>query len=368
MRDRLHLQDDEQPVSPDASKAFTLPSWLYTDPAVFDREKAEIFYRGWVCLAHVSELRETGDYVTGCIADQGVFVVRGRDGKIVGFYNVCQHRAHELLQGKGNVKAVITCPYHAWAYGLDGELRTVRNCADVADFNKGDFRLVPVAVEEVCGLVFVNLDVGASPLRDQAPGLEPSISRYFPKLPEFVPIASGSFDVATNWKARVDNSLECYHCETVHASFCEVVDIERYRSTNQGIVSTHHSAMKSSRPDGTPHDYLYWYVWPLSELNASTDWPMFTVFRDQPTATDRTTLHLTVYGPNSLCASEREELARQWLNNETNAEDVALTESVQRGLRSRGYRQGRFIVDASHVSEHSVHHFHRMVAEVLGLS
>ena len=130
-----------KPLSEDATRSYTLPARYYTDPAVFEREKEEIFFKSWQYVGPASEVAQPGDYMTTTIVDQGVFAIRGRDGELRAFYNVCQHRAHELLQGKGNVKAVITCPYHAWAYAPDGALRTARNCEAVAGFDKKDFSL-----------------------------------------------------------------------------------------------------------------------------------------------------------------------------------------------------------------------------------
>ena len=108
--------------TPEAS--WTLPSWLYTDPAVYELEKERIFYRTWQYVAHETHFPEVGDYVTLRICDQNIFVIRSADGKLRAFHNVCQHRAHELLpDGSGNVERVIVCPYHAWAFETDGRLR-----------------------------------------------------------------------------------------------------------------------------------------------------------------------------------------------------------------------------------------------------
>ncbi|MBT4908230.1 MAG: Rieske (2Fe-2S) protein, partial [Rhodospirillaceae bacterium] len=164
----------------DPTTTFTLPSPWYFKPEVFEKEKEEIFFKSWRVVCHASELANPGDYATVDIHGQGVFALRGRDGNLRAFYNVCQHRAHELLQGSGNVKAVITCPYHAWAYGSDGALRTARNCENVKGFDKADFGLKSVRIEELCGLIFFNLDDDAVPLAQQAPGLEADIRAQIP--------------------------------------------------------------------------------------------------------------------------------------------------------------------------------------------
>jgi len=106
----------EVPVSCDPARAHTLPARYYCEPDIHQREKDAIFYRSWWLAGHRSRLGAPGSYVTTRIHEQNVFVIRGRDGKLRAFYNVCQHRGHELLAGEGKT-TLITCPYHAWCYG-----------------------------------------------------------------------------------------------------------------------------------------------------------------------------------------------------------------------------------------------------------
>ena len=112
-------------VTADPSRSFSLPGWAYTDPDVLELEKREIFFKTWQYAGWVGDLKEAGDYITAELIDQSVIIVRGQDGALQGFHNVCQHRGHQLLTGCGKV-AAITCPYHAWVYRLDGALRNAR--------------------------------------------------------------------------------------------------------------------------------------------------------------------------------------------------------------------------------------------------
>ena len=116
---------EDRPLDRDPARSLTLPSHLYTSPEIFAREREAIFFKSWHLAGHVSDLPESGSYITASINDQGVFICRGKDGMLRGFYNVCAHRAHELLTGTGRAR-VITCPYHAWSYHLTGELRSAR--------------------------------------------------------------------------------------------------------------------------------------------------------------------------------------------------------------------------------------------------
>ena len=128
------------PLNEDPLQSFTLSAAYYTDPQVFEREKQVIFSRTWQYVAHQSHFEKAGDYATLRICDQNVFVMLGDDGEYRAFYNVCRHRAHELLpDGMGNVKNTIVCPYHAWAYEKTGALRGAPNSSKRPGFDKGQY-------------------------------------------------------------------------------------------------------------------------------------------------------------------------------------------------------------------------------------
>ena len=103
------------------------PGYFYS-PELFELEKRDIFLRNWLYFCHASQLPNPGDYVTGEIAGQSIYVVRGTDGELRGFFNVCRHRGHQLLKGQGNVGGIIRCPYHSWSYDLEGKLRQAPRC------------------------------------------------------------------------------------------------------------------------------------------------------------------------------------------------------------------------------------------------
>ncbi|MEM7294795.1 MAG: Rieske (2Fe-2S) protein [Pseudomonadota bacterium] len=141
-------------------RAYALPGYLYYDPAVYAREQSQIFNRSWQYVCHVSRIVNPGDYCVRDIGDQSIVVVRGNDGTVSAFHNVCQHRAHRLVEGAGNTGSAITCPYHNWSYELGGALRHAPKSEHVVDFNKSAICLSGVRVEDLCGFIFVNLDPG----------------------------------------------------------------------------------------------------------------------------------------------------------------------------------------------------------------
>ncbi len=140
-----------------------LAARYYTDQAIFEAEKERIFFRTWQFACHASKLRKPGDYTVFELFDQSLLLLCGADEEIRAFYNVCQHRAHELLSGEGNVRNIV-CPYHALTYGIDGRLKRARNSAKVVDFDVSAICLSQVRVENFCGFLFVNLDPDAAPM------------------------------------------------------------------------------------------------------------------------------------------------------------------------------------------------------------
>lgn len=363
-----------RPLSDDAELSYTLPSRYYTDPAIYELEKEKIFARSWVFLCHVSQVAEPGAYVAGEIADQPVFVVRDRKGDLRGYHNVCQHRAHELVQGSGTLKAAITCPYHAWAYGLDGSLRTARNCENVKGFDKADFGLKSVRIEELCGLIFVNLDDDAVPLADQAPGLEADIRVQIPYWDELEltdVYDFGGRPIEAGWKVVVDNYVECYHCAGAHPAFADIIEMSAYEHTIDGITAR--QLGPQTRPKNTAYDFdedaimprsMFWYLWPTNTINVLPGSGDLMITQVVPMGPTRTAFRNHRFAPKGASDDPKR---RNYIENILGVEDMELCESVQRGLNSRGYDQGRFMVDAarSGEGEHVVHFFHKMVRDAL---
>jgi phenylpropionate dioxygenase-like ring-hydroxylating dioxygenase large terminal subunit len=118
-----------------------LDASYYTDPAAFERDKRQILFRTWQYAGHVSQVEKPGDFFAFSICDQNLFTLRGADGVVRSFFNVCMHRAHRLVQDSGN-KRVLVCPYHAWTYELDGRLRKAPNDDKVPGFDRSKICLM----------------------------------------------------------------------------------------------------------------------------------------------------------------------------------------------------------------------------------
>ena len=368
------IREFEKPLSGDAGRSYTMPARYYTDPAVHEREKTAIFACTWHYIGHESHVRNPGDYLTLQIADESVFVMRGEDGVLRGFFNVCRHRAHRLLTGSGNVGTIV-CPYHAWSYHCDGRLRHARFADRMQDFNPEEFRLPPVRVESLCGLLFVNLDANAQPLAEVAGGLAEDLALHVPRLDALEPMESFAFDAGggtwkANWKVVVDNYVECYHCAKAHPALADLMVMSDYRHE----VHEHWARQLSPRvrPDNSAYRVeagddvqvaAYWYLWPTTSIWLVPGAANLFVLSMMPG--DHET---TVFSGHRYAADDHPDPARTaYLNETLGPEDQGLCESVQQGLKSQSYNQGRFMVDParSGTAEHGLHHFHRLVIRAL---
>lgn len=203
----------------------TLSGPSYWDPEVYRMELERIFYRHWIFLCHSDSVAETRAFRRFTIGNQGIFLVRDEDGTLRGFHNTCRHRGSTLCveeQGRLTGRA-IRCPYHQWAYGLDGRLVATTSHAVAPDFDKADYPLYPVAVREWRGCVFACLS-------DDAPDLEEGFERGSDRI-EHWPLEDLKIGhvwrkvMDCNWKVFWENFNECLHCPNIHPELCDLVPI-----------------------------------------------------------------------------------------------------------------------------------------------
>ncbi|MEU8357144.1 ring-hydroxylating oxygenase subunit alpha [Nonomuraea sp. NPDC048882] len=354
---------------PDPALSMSLHADAYTDPAWFGVDQRAIFSRTWQWLCHAELLREAGAYVTGTVAGLPIVAVRDEAGTLRAFYNVCKHRAHELLSGSG-VRRSIVCPYHAWNFDLTGRLRRARNTGGMPGFDASGVCLDRIQVAEFGGMVYVNLDPEAAPLSTQAEGLEAEIAARAPDVAKLTLARRLTYDIASNWKNVVDNFLECYHCHVAHKDFVSLVDMSTYQVTTHGIWSSHmaqagqaaNSAYDVSGATVTEH--AVWWLWPNTCLLRYPGRGNFMVLQIIPDGPERTRetwdFYLETAEPD---AAELDSI--RYIDEVLQVEDIALVESVQRGMRTPAFTQGKIVYDpgGSGLSEHAVHHFHGLVLD-----
>ena len=357
----------------DPRRSHTLPGSYYYAPGVFELEKRAIFNRTWQYVCHLSRVAEPGRYCVRDIGDQSVVVLRDRGGELRAFHNVCQHRAHRLVEGTGRLGAAIVCPYHNWSYELSGELRLARHSEEVANFDRGAICLSRVRAEIFCGFVFVNLDPDARPIMEGREGLDREIRELSPAIEDLKLACERAIPIAANWKNSVENYSECYHCPNRHPALMQgSLDLDSYRITVHPEYHSHSSRgvgestvyARSMDTDGEEREFGSWLLWPNFALEVYPG-GYLNVFHHQPTAPERTVQRVEWYFPTEEPTPEQREVI-EFVDAVRN-EDVPICESVQRGLHSLGYTQGRLIATASrpHFSEHAVHDFQAKVLKAL---
>lgn len=350
------------------SSAAALPSEWYTDPSVFHRELELIFERSWQCIGIADALSAPGDHITGQVGRVPVVVVRDEAGRLRAFVNVCLHRCSVIVEGAGNSRT-LQCPYHAWAYDLDGRLIAAPRFKDEPGFELSDFRLEEVGITCLGPFVMVNLDRSAPPLTEVLDGLEERMAADGMRFDGLVHVGHWESEQASNWKVLVENFNECYHCPVAHPQFSALlaVDPDHYalestRWTSRAVVPMRPGGREAvgGFPDGGNHVGQYALIWPAFTLNQNPGPRRAVACWFEPLAPGRTRVVCETYADPAADPKEIEALDA--FSTRVALEDQVLVESVQRGLSSGRVSRGRLMLG----SERLVAHFDGLVAEALG--
>lgn len=364
----------------DLEEACTLPSRYYYDPAVLEDEKRAIFFKGWNFVGHRSEVARPGQFLTCDIFEQSVIVVRGRDRVLHAFHNVCQHRGTRLVKERRgeNVRAFV-CPYHAWTYGLDGSLRGAPRTERLRNFDKAAISLQAVQVQEFAGFVYVNLDRDARPMEELFPGASDFLHGLSPDLNDLVLESEEDIIAPVNWKIIIDNAIESYHVMLSgprHRELAAFLDFENDIPVTRGNWWTLGGPVKPGltemfgvRIGDDPYQtetYMNWWLFPNTCVYLVPYVDLVSTFQIVPLEAEKTLVRFGYYKPERP-ESEMTKACRVWMNDGLGPEDIELNIAVQQGVKSFGYDQGRFMIDAerSNESEHAVHHFNTLVYKAL---
>ncbi|HEX6868818.1 MAG TPA: aromatic ring-hydroxylating dioxygenase subunit alpha, partial [Candidatus Limnocylindrales bacterium] len=381
MTTRLLTDDELASIRREYRGASLLPKRAYHDPAIFEWERTNILRRDWIMVAREEEVAEPGSYLLVELDDDPLIVVRGRDGTLRAFHNVCRHRGTAIAEEPCGKVVRFQCPYHAWIYDLDGSLVRAKHTDDLDDFAFEDYGLAGVRLETWQGFIFLNLDPAAASLRDQLGDLVEHWDRFdFSTLRRAKRI---EYDVRADWKFIAENYSECYHCPGVHpqlnkltpydlggdfdpdgawqGGWMELVDSAETMSLDEADRSGHGSTHGRPSMRGiTPRDercVYYYVVWPTTFLSIHPDYLL--VHRLVPVAPDRTTVICDfLFEAETMAAPgfDPSDAVAFW--DLTNGQDWRVCELQQRGTRSSSWVAGRYSN-----AEASVHAFDQMVAD-----
>jgi choline monooxygenase len=365
---------DMRPAPAAAPPGEALLPRLYLDPEVLETEQRAIFGRTWQLAGHVSSLPRPGSYMTASAGDQPVLVVRDEQGELRAYRNVCRHRASRLLSGEGQCKGAIRCRYHGWTYRFDGSLIGVPEGMTFGErLDKSRLGLFPVAVAELCGLIFVNLDLEATPLAQQVEGLPERLAGY--RIDTLEPIKE-PFDAPrpirrllgsaprdpesdggqpANWKVVVENYIEGYHIPIAHPGLMRMLDYKHYevevhdrwvwfeapmrdkQSSNR--LERLYMQMAEPMPGLDEADRRVWryvFIYPNTTIDLYPD--QIGTWQILPDGTGRTR---DVFGAYRAPGTSPRTRLVQWANTRLNTlvldEDVDLVRNVQHGAHTRDY-------------------------------
>lgn len=305
----------------------------YTHPDWLQREHDRLWPRVWLYACPALDVASPGQHAVLDLGRESVLVIRGTDGTLRAFHNVCPHRGHPLCAGPGTVRT-LRCPYHQWTFALDGALT---HRPDPASFEPGEVRLAGVRCEQLGGLVWVCLDAEAPALRDWLGPVAPALEAY--RVHEMALENDQTMPLACNWKASVDVHNESYHVRFLHPQALPVVDVDRVRLTDWAphgrmVVPFHADAPGAPGPD----NHMF-YVFPNLQLNCYRDALMLFRHRPHPTDPGRCAFDQQIFQRMGEPVRQRahQTLSRTDSMGPVTDADLDVVERLQRGLGSSGF-------------------------------
>jgi len=363
----------------------TLGGKYYTSPEVFAAEQQHIFENMWFCAVRSADLALPGKFKKVQVGRESVLLVRGRDGLLRAFLNVCRHRGAQLCtEPEGQLKRTLRCPYHSWTYALDGKLVAAPNLGTLTDdagapIDRQRYGLVPVALTEWLGYAWVCLADTPPPFEDvvaeatRTLGDSDAVNRY-----GIGGLDVGHrvvYDVAANWKLIVENFMECYHCSSIHPELVGVLpEFARglAAQANIGVGAEFGSDVAGFTVDGAAgferlpgitedQDRRYYAITvkPTVFINLVPDHVIF--HRMYPVAADRTVVECDWLYTGEVLGSEQDLSQSVELFHRVNVQDFEACERTQPAMSSRAYRDGGVLVPA----EHHLAEFHHWVVSRL---
>ncbi len=339
---------------PDAD--WSLPAWLYNDPEYFEVEMARVMRPSWQVVCHLSDVPGAGAYHTLEFLGESVVVVRGDDGVVRAFSNVCRHRGSRILDGASGCIRKLTCPYHAWSYDLNGRLTGVPFAETYPALDKDEMGLKAVELEIWRGFIFVRLEGGGPSVAEMMTPYDAEVAPYaFEDLKALGRVTLRPRPV--NWKNVADNYSDGLHIRVAHPGLTRLfgrsygVEAQDWVDKMWGFLRERPSENLSERlyqahlprvahlPDQAQSQWLYFKLWPNVAFDIYPDQIDFMQFI--PVSPTQTLIREIAY---AIPDERREMRAARYLNwrinRQVNAEDTVLIERVQQGMASPSFEAG----------------------------
>jgi choline monooxygenase len=343
------------------TEALTPPFSWYLDPRILELERSTVFARSWQVVGRADQVREPGQYMTCELAGEPILLVRGSDGVLRGFFNVCRHHAAAVMTKPEGRTEILCCPYHGWTYNLDGALIVTPEFAGVRNFDRSANGLIPVQAALWEGLVFVKLSTDGPSLEDFL-GFDLAQQIRQLSLDKLHWTERRTYKLNCNWKVFVDNYLDGgYHVPHLHRGLNSVLDPGKYTIETGERFCLQSSPISTEKADEQTAKVrkgdraLYYWIYP----NLMINWyeGMMDTNLVYPRGVDRTEIIFDFYFSDISEAARERNFASINVSERIQVEDVAICESVQRGLASRAYTAGRLSVRR----EAGEHLFHRLL-------
>jgi Rieske 2Fe-2S family protein len=339
--------------------AKTLPGRFYTSPEVFRVEKERIFLQQWLCAGREERISEPGDFFVRNIGTESAIILRGRDGAVRAFHNVCRHRGTRICeetQGRF-VAGHIRCPYHAWTYALDGRLLGASSMKGLPGFETSDYPLLPVATVAWEGFIFLSLASEPETFDQTHAPLIGKFEQY--NLPALKVARRIDYDVRANWKLLFENYSECYHCSPIHPALVRLSPSDSgendlisgpflggFMAVNPSNGSLTLSGDACAIPVGVlpeadMHRVYYYSLFPNMLLSLHPDYVMAHTF--WPVSPERTLIECEwLFHPDAAAhpGFDPDDGVAFW--DQTNREDWHICEMSQLGVSSRAYQPGPY--------------------------
>jgi choline monooxygenase len=360
LAEKLRMFDPDLPLD----RAHTIPSAWYFDDEIYAAECRQVFGRSWQAVGRAEQVAEPGSFLTAEVAGEPIVVVRDEHGTLRAFHNVCRHRAAQVMNEPCGKASRLRCRYHGWTYDLAGRLRGTPEFDGVADFDKQENGLVPLAVAGWGPLIFVH---------DGTPGQE--LAKFLAPLPERTSslglekmrfVERREYILQCNWKVFVDNYQDGgYHVNTVHPGLAGALDYAHYRTEVLGNTCVQISPIRPADDATvgkvrTGDNAYYWWIFPNLMVNIYQGVMDTNVVL--PLGTDRCRVIFDFYFEKVDGEEARKYIVESIaVGHQVQLEDQTICEEVQRGLKSRSFNTGRFSVKR----EAGGYHFHRLLARKL---